>query len=154
MKRILFRTCTAAAAAFALALSLAACGGDDDSPKARKEARADFKKDAEKICTKAVADIKKLPEELGPDPSQAQIAKILDKVGDGFLAEVAALRKLDPPKAQEKAVEEWLDAFAAAAEETKKKGAKLLDNGAASPYAKPDELARKLGIDGCLSSAS
>ena len=124
MHRRTARALCAVVCTLALASGTAACGGDEEKPKAKATSTIDaetaaFRDEAQDVCTKAVKALRESTAVLTEEQSDAELKAAFAKVGQGFLDEVAELRALEPPPADEAALTDWLDEFEKAAKKVK-----------------------------------
>lgn len=148
-----------AALVLTLALALTACGGDDEDAEKDKPASSgptvsaevrDYRDAVAKVCEPAMKGMRKIADGLTVEGStKAEQDAAIAEIGQAFLDEVAALRKIEAPDEIAADVDAWLDGLARTARDLKTKGAALL-SGDTPPMADAEARAKALGVEGCV----
>jgi hypothetical protein len=150
------RICTMLAAVVALAAVAAGCGGGDGEDEATLT-KAQFIKQADKICKKISeknkedfqAFVQKAQGEGGLEKSGGDIGQ--EVVLPNFEAKVAQLTELEPPSQGEKQITAWYEALEAALEEAQEDPNTLIGFAASpdAPLVEANRIAREYGFEEC-----
>ena len=131
-------------------LVAAGCGTSDD----RTVSRAEFLNRGNEICKKARSDILRSARERFDDAGPPTAATLVEfgrkTVIPRLERKVAALRRLPVSSGDEEEVKALIAAMQAAVSRSKQKPL-TFTLAKDSPFAKPDHLARDLGLTGCMS---
>jgi hypothetical protein len=127
-------------------LVLAGCG--DSEPKAESAlTKTEFIKKADAICADSQARLDKLGADISENSNMTEIQTFLEKKAIPELAAtVAKIRKLKPPKADEKQVDEMLDALEAELAKVKKNPMAIMGDNA---FEAANKLAEDYGLTTC-----
>lgn len=131
------------AGAGVLALALTACGGGSDPLT-----KAEFIKQADKICSGDDKAVEKLGESLSESPTDEEIQKALNEYVDIVKKQVDEIDELEPPESLEKDVDAMLESLDDGLDKMKEKGVELAKAGE-NPLADASEKAQALGLKEC-----
>jgi hypothetical protein len=142
------RVVVAALLATAVVTGFAGCGGDDDSSSASKQlSSADFKKQADDVCTSLQSDLEKSLE--GFDPTKkSSLDDAANKVADALHTIADRLRAVGYPEGKQDEANEFYDAIDDAATKIEDDPKSLTDTNSTA-FDDLDDRAKAVGLEKC-----
>jgi hypothetical protein len=138
-----------AVAALALAVAVADASVALADPLSKRE----WRKEVRAICSTGNADVNSIAGEMfgdlgeGEQPTDDQLAAFADQVVPIIEDVIEQVDDLEEPKSYERGVNKWLSAIEVVAQ-------KIEDDptvvNQVNPFKKPNKLAKKLGLRGCV----
>jgi hypothetical protein len=155
------RVLTALLGALVVALLAAGCGGggDDSSGDGTESGssltKAEFIKQGDEICSKSFAVVEEEANEFAEEhnidtekPTEAQQEEVIEQVfGPAIKRQSEEIADLGPPRGEEEAVEDIVEAVGRGADEIEEDPAALLEG--KNPLAEAGKLAQAFGFKTC-----